>query len=109
MSYSPRRAEVRFGCGLSPSVVPAGDAAAFLDRLKQPDEAARRFPVETFDEFRVRIAEQREMMAEARATGTRNKAARDARRARRKLRRRRSVRPRSPSFAPSCTTTVRHA
>jgi uncharacterized protein (DUF1800 family) len=86
MSYSPRRAEVRFGCGLSPSVVPAGDAAALLDRLKQPDEAARRFPVETFDEFRVRIAEQREMMAEARATGTRNKAARDARRARRKAR-----------------------
>nr|WP_299846809.1 DUF1800 domain-containing protein [uncultured Roseovarius sp.] len=45
MMFDPERAEIRFGCGLSPRLAPAGSTSEMLARLKGPDEAARRFEI----------------------------------------------------------------
>lgn len=49
MPFDPERAEIRFGCGLSPSHAPPASPADMLSRLTGPDEAARRYPVGGFD------------------------------------------------------------
>ncbi len=45
MSFSPERAEIRFGCGLSPRHAPPASPEAVLSGLDSPDEMAARFPV----------------------------------------------------------------
>ena len=50
--FDPERAEIRFGCGLSPRVPPVPSVPDMLARLKGPDSAARRFDIPTLEAFR---------------------------------------------------------
>lgn len=61
MTFSPELAAIRFGCGLSPDLVPAADASAILDGLAGPDRMAGAFPIPRFTDTLPRIGELREM------------------------------------------------
>ena len=50
--FDPERAEIRFGCGLSPRIAPAGSVPEMLARLKGSDTAAARFAIPSLDQFR---------------------------------------------------------
>ncbi|MEO3416575.1 DUF1800 domain-containing protein [Roseovarius sp. CAU 1744] len=50
--FDSERAEIRFGCGLSPRIAPAGSVPKMLARLKGPDTAAARFAIPSLDQFR---------------------------------------------------------
>lgn len=56
MRFDPQLAEIRFGCGLSPHVAPPASVAQMMARVRGPDTAAARFPIETFQTFETRIA-----------------------------------------------------
>ncbi|MCR8549006.1 DUF1800 domain-containing protein [Salipiger sp. P9] len=58
-AFDPVLADIRFGCGLSPALAPAPDAAAFLATLTGPDDSAARHPVERFETFLTRLQEVR--------------------------------------------------
>ena len=45
MGFTPERAEIRFGCGLSPTIAAPASARVMLDRLAGPDHAATSFPI----------------------------------------------------------------
>ncbi|APG47717.1 DUF1800 domain-containing protein [Phaeobacter porticola] len=49
MAFDPQLAEIRFGCGLSPSHVPMRDATAMLNGLLKVDQAAQDWPIPGFD------------------------------------------------------------
>lgn len=57
MAFDPIIAETRFGCGLSPVMAPAQDAARMMERLRGPDVAAEQFPIDDFNAFRAYMAE----------------------------------------------------
>jgi len=57
MQFDPQLAEIRFGCGLSPVIAPPVSVAQMLDSLNAPDTITQRFPVETFEIFQNRVAE----------------------------------------------------
>ncbi len=59
--FDPQLAEIRFGCGLSPKIAPPTSTDAMLDGLLAPDEMATRFPIETFDAFRLRMIEMKRL------------------------------------------------
>lgn len=67
MVFDPERAEIRFGCGLSPRIAPVASLDAMLARLAGPDDMAARFPIDglaalgpELDEFRkARVARRR--------------------------------------------------
>ena len=61
MRFDPQLAEIRFGCGLSPSVAAPRTVQAMLDTLHTPDTVATRFPIETFETFSLRIAKRKEL------------------------------------------------
>ena len=48
MTFDPIRADIRFGCGLSPRLAPPGSVEDMLARLIAPDQAAARFPIPAF-------------------------------------------------------------
>lgn len=54
-AFDPELAEIRFGCGLSPTVAPPRDMAAMLDGLQTPDPMLKRYPIEPFDVFLKRM------------------------------------------------------
>ncbi len=56
MRFDPQLAEIRFGCGLSPSVAAPKSVDQMLRTLSDTDAIASRFPIETFDDFQKRIA-----------------------------------------------------
>lgn len=85
MSYTSERAEIRFGCGLMPKQSLAPDAGSFLQRLSAADNVASRYPIEHFDAFQARIAEEQQSRRMARDMGT-ERASKAAARARRDLR-----------------------
>lgn len=58
MPFDPQRAEIRFGCGLSPDLGGAGDVATLLARLTGPDRAAQEWPIDGFDQFQSRLEQQ---------------------------------------------------
>lgn len=68
MTFSPELAEIRFGCGLSPSLPKPGDAGDILVGVTGPDAMAKRFPIEDFDVYRDRV------VAATTAARARNKA-----------------------------------
>ncbi len=57
MQFDPQLAEIRFGCGLSPSVLPPQSVEQILKTLSDKDDIAARFPIETFEAFQKRIAD----------------------------------------------------
>lgn len=59
MSFTPRQAEVRFGCGLSPSVAPPATLPEMLDRLTGADQAAAAHPIEGWSTFATRVVAYR--------------------------------------------------
>jgi len=85
MSYTSERAEIRFGCGLMSKQSLAPDAGAFLGRLTSADTVAARYPIERFDVFQTRIAQERQSGRMARDMGS-ERASKAAARARRDLR-----------------------
>ncbi|EPX79820.1 DUF1800 domain-containing protein [Salipiger mucosus] len=58
--FDPILAEIRFGCGLSPTVPPAQSAEAMLATLDSPDTVAKTHPIEPFPDFLSRITARRE-------------------------------------------------
>lgn len=71
MAYSTELAEKRFGCGLSPDISGPARAGDILAGLHAADEMAERFPIETFDTFRLRmidLAAIRKKMRQTRGT-----------------------------------------
>ncbi len=48
MSFDPERADIRFGCGLSPSIAPPASVDQMLRGLQAPDRAAQQFPITPF-------------------------------------------------------------
>ena len=58
MRFDPQLADIRFGCGLSPTIALPQSAQAMLATLNTPDDIAFRFPVENFETFGLRIAER---------------------------------------------------
>lgn len=54
-AFDPILADIRFGCGLSPQIAPAPDAAALLGTLDRADDVALQYPIEPFDIFRLRM------------------------------------------------------
>lgn len=53
--FDPRIAEIRFGTGLSPRVTAPQSTDEMLMGLRDSDPMARRFPVEAYDDYRLRI------------------------------------------------------
>lgn len=49
MAFDSERAEIRFGCGLSPRIAPPTSVGDMLARLKGPDTAAERFQIPTLE------------------------------------------------------------
>lgn len=56
MSNSPEQASIRFGCGLSPDL-PAQAPADLLAGLRERDEIAARFPIESFSVYAQNLKE----------------------------------------------------
>ncbi|MDX2482413.1 MAG: DUF1800 domain-containing protein [Pseudodonghicola sp.] len=56
MSFSPERAEIRFGCGLSPQFAPPTSLSGLLAGLDGPDAMADRFPMLSYDAYITRRA-----------------------------------------------------
>lgn len=50
--FDPERAEIRFGCGLSPRHAPVGSVSEMLAGLQGPDQAARRFEIPRLSSIR---------------------------------------------------------
>lgn len=67
MVFDPIVAETRFGCGLSPVATPPSSVDAMLEGLLGPDAMARIFPIDTFDQFRMRDAESIRLKKKLRA------------------------------------------
>lgn len=61
MRFSPDRAEIRFGCGLSPHLPRAADPDALLVGLDGPDAMVARFPMPPYDRFSERLVEGRRL------------------------------------------------
>jgi uncharacterized protein (DUF1800 family) len=57
MSFDPERAEIRFGCGLSPRVAPPGSVDDMMARLTGPDRIAVTLPIPDFDAYRVWLSD----------------------------------------------------
>lgn len=51
MRFDPQRADIKFGCGLSPRYAPARSVDEVLERVTGPDHAAAAFPIGGFDEI----------------------------------------------------------
>ncbi len=56
VSFSPERAEIRFGCGLSPHLAPPASLTDLLAGLDGPDVMAARFPMLSYDAYFTRWA-----------------------------------------------------
>ncbi|TDK41439.1 DUF1800 domain-containing protein [Antarcticimicrobium luteum] len=78
MSFSPERAEIRFGCGLSPQIAPPQSIGAMLAGLDGPDLMAARFPVLSHEAYWQRRAQWLELKKKRRqASGARAQALAD--------------------------------
>ncbi len=80
MSFDPERAEIRFGCGLSPGIAPPGSAEDMMTRLSGPDAAAAAFPIPRSEAYLARMLDTkaaRKAQRKAKGDGT-EKAARKA-------------------------------
>jgi uncharacterized protein (DUF1800 family) len=69
VAFSSERAEIRFGCGLSPRVPGPATPLDILRGLNTPDRMARRFPIEGFSTFLDRVTEYADARARARKSG----------------------------------------
>ncbi|MCZ4354333.1 DUF1800 domain-containing protein [Roseovarius aestuarii] len=56
MPFHPERAEIRFGCGLSPRVPPPTSVDDMMARLTGPDLMASALPIPDFDAYRPRMS-----------------------------------------------------
>lgn len=82
MSFTPQRAEIRFGCGLSPQIAPPQSLDVLLAGLDGPDAMAERFPVLSYDAYWQRRAQWLELRRKRRkASGARAAALADQTRA----------------------------
>lgn len=70
MGFDPERAEIRFGCGLSPEIASVRSVDDMLARLSGPDTAAQRFVIPDFDTFKPRIVNFRKKNRARRAAKT---------------------------------------
>ncbi|MCH2248968.1 MAG: DUF1800 domain-containing protein [Cognatishimia sp.] len=74
--FNPEVAEIRFGTGLSPRIAPPQSVEAMLDGVVRPDQMARDFSIESFDDFRHRfVAFQKARRSERKATNDEDRAA----------------------------------
>jgi uncharacterized protein (DUF1800 family) len=61
MPFDSARAEIRFGCGLSPRIAPVRSIEEMIERLNGPDHAAQRFVIPDYDTFKPRIVSYNEL------------------------------------------------
>lgn len=85
MSFSPELADIRFGCGLSPKIAPPASAEVLLDGLRMQDSMAVRFPIDSFETYSVGMFRVRQMVRDARKSGTYDQIRKDIRRLRGKM------------------------
>ncbi|MBR9843949.1 MAG: DUF1800 domain-containing protein [Rhodobacteraceae bacterium] len=78
MGFDPIRAEMRFGCGLSPVIAPPKSVDDMLDGVLGRDPMAERFPITLFDTFRAWIVERRDIRREIKSTTTTDEARQEA-------------------------------
>ncbi len=62
MLFDSERAEIRFGCGLSPRIAPVRSIEEIINRLNGPDNAAQRFVIPDYDTFKPRIVSYNELL-----------------------------------------------
>lgn len=75
VSFTPERAEIRFGCGLSPQVAPPQTLDALLAGLDGPDAMTERFPVLSYEAYWQRRAQWQALRRKRRkASGARAEA-----------------------------------
>lgn len=55
VTFDPYLADIRFGCGLSPSIAAPRDVTSLLSGLLEPDQMEANFPIEPFDIFPAKI------------------------------------------------------
>lgn len=82
MKFSPERAAIRFGYGLSPLDPPPASVAALLAMLRGPDLMAARFPLPDHDRLAARIVQMVRLRRERRKEGSRKAEEEIARRIR---------------------------
>lgn len=56
MAYAPALADIRFGCGLSPTIAPPADVTSLLAGLAGPDDMVETYPVAPFPEVLERFS-----------------------------------------------------
>ncbi|WP_407495183.1 DUF1800 family protein [Pseudooceanicola sp. MF1-13] len=61
MSFEPKLADVRFGCGLHPRIAPPATADDVLARLTGPDQAAQAYPIDRYADFQQRVVLERQL------------------------------------------------
>lgn len=61
MTFDPILADIRFGCGLSPSITPPQSVAAMLDPLLNTDWVASRYPISRYQEYQGFIRTRRDL------------------------------------------------
>jgi len=62
MRFAPQLADIRFGCGLSPTVSSPQSVQDMLATLTAPDAIAAQFPIEDFEEFQHRLHNSSELL-----------------------------------------------
>lgn len=71
MSFSPELADIRFGCGLSPTMEPTPSPLDLLNGLTGDDLMARRFPVTPYKDVQTRLRRRYALAkAKRKAAGT---------------------------------------
>lgn len=73
VTYSTELADIRYGCGLSPTLPPPSTPEALLDGLSGPDIMADRFAIPRFADLLPRIAEAAQMRRDLRQAGAAKK------------------------------------
>lgn len=88
MPFDPLLAEVRFGCGRNPLIVPPKNLAEIIRRLTGPDTAAQAYPIARFTDLQARVALNKKLsQTEKMDKSAAKSAARDQRRLRQDTRR----------------------
>ncbi|RBI75750.1 DUF1800 domain-containing protein [Roseovarius sp. TE539] len=87
MRFDREKADIRFGCGLSPRIAPPRDIQQMIDQLKGPDEASDVFPIPKTETI-LELARASRAARQQRRKATTEKSRENARDARRSVRRR---------------------
>ncbi len=66
MGFDPVRAEVRFGCGLSPKILAPNSVAAVIERLSGPDRVSEQYPISRYENMSGEVSQIRNLASRVR-------------------------------------------